>query len=110
VAAGRARGDHSARRAWQRPGTPVRDGSDKLCLWLDGPARGAAVPLCRPGGGVLSDHADRAGPLTAIKEPDAETIYITHGYTVIFARYLNQNGWAAQVIPTEFGAAEDNGA
>lgn len=53
-------------------------------------------------GFVISDHADWQGLLTAIKETAAENIYVTHGYTDIFTRYLNDSGWQAQVIPTEF--------
>lgn len=60
-------------------------------------------------GFVISDHADWSGLLDAIKATDAENIYVTHGYTDIFARYLNASGWNAQTVPTEFGGddAED---
>lgn len=53
-------------------------------------------------GFVISDHADWDGLLSAIKFTGAENIYVTHGYTDIFARYLTENGWKAQVVPTEF--------
>lgn len=53
-------------------------------------------------GFVISDHADWAGLLAAIKETGAENIYVTHGYTDIFNRYLNENGWQSQVVPTQF--------
>lgn len=53
-------------------------------------------------GFVISDHADWSGLLWVIKETGAENIYVTHGYTDIFMRYLNDNGWAAQVVPTQF--------
>ncbi|WP_187429627.1 hypothetical protein ROLI_024610 [Roseobacter fucihabitans] len=53
-------------------------------------------------GFVISDHADWNGLLGAIKDTGAENIYVTHGYTDIFARYLNENGWNAQVVPTQF--------
>ena len=43
----------------------------------------------------------------AIKATGAERIFPTHGYTDIFARWLNASGWQAQVVPTEFGGAED---
>ncbi|WP_299687413.1 ligase-associated DNA damage response exonuclease [uncultured Tateyamaria sp.] len=61
-------------------------------------------------GFVISDHADWPGLLDAIKATQAENIYVTHGYTDIFSRYLNENGWAAQVIPTEFGSEEEDAA
>ena len=53
-------------------------------------------------GFVISDHADWDGLLWAIKETGAENIYVTHGYTDVFTRYLNDTGWNAQVVPTEF--------
>ncbi len=53
-------------------------------------------------GFVISDHADWSGLLTAIRGSGAEHIYVTHGYTEIFTRYLNECGWNARVVPTEF--------
>lgn len=53
-------------------------------------------------GFVISDHADWSGLLWAIKQTEAENIYVTHGYTDILTRYLNDNGWNAQVVPTTF--------
>lgn len=53
-------------------------------------------------GFVISDHADWPGLLAAIKEAGAENIYVTHGYTDIFTRYLNETGLNAQVVPTQF--------
>lgn len=53
-------------------------------------------------GFVISDHADWQGLLWAINETGAENIYVTHGYTDIFSRYLKDNGWNAQVVPTQF--------
>lgn len=63
-------------------------------------------------GFVISDHADWSGLLAAIKDTEAESIYVTHGYTEIFTRYLNEMGWNAQVVQTEFGGedAEDEAA
>jgi putative mRNA 3-end processing factor len=64
-------------------------------------------------GFVISDHADWNGLLTAIKQTEAENIYVTHGYTDIFTRHLNDNGWNAQVVPTQFegeaAGPEDDG-
>ena len=61
-------------------------------------------------GFVISDHADWTGLLWAIRETGAENIYVTHGYTDIFTRYLNDNGWSAQVVPTQFeGESLDQG-
>lgn len=63
-------------------------------------------------GFVMSDHADWPDLLATIAETKAQNIYVTHGYTDIFARYLNNAGWHAKVVPTEFGGedAEDEAA
>ncbi len=53
-------------------------------------------------GFVISDHADWEGLNQAIKETGAENIYVTHGYTDIFTRWLISQGLNAQVVPTEF--------
>lgn len=61
-------------------------------------------------GFVISDHADWYGLLSAIKGTEAENIYVTHGYTDVFAKYLSENGWNAQVVPTQFeGESLDQG-
>ncbi len=59
-------------------------------------------------GFVLSDHADWDGLIQAIQATGAESIYVTHGYTQIFSRYLNENGWDAQPILTEYGGEQEN--
>ncbi|MEP4981360.1 ligase-associated DNA damage response exonuclease [Ascidiaceihabitans sp.] len=68
-------------------------------------------------GFVISDHADWDGLLSATQQTGAENIYVTHGYTDIFTRHLNESGWTAQVIPTQFegesldaSAAEEDAA
>lgn len=53
-------------------------------------------------GFVISDHADWSGLLWAIEQTGAENIYVTHGYTDVFTRYLNEKGWNARVVPTQF--------
>ncbi len=58
-------------------------------------------------GFVLSDHADWPGLHEAIAATGAENIYVTHGYTDIFARHLNEIGYTARIVPTRFGEEED---
>ncbi|MBP0484197.1 ligase-associated DNA damage response exonuclease [Sagittula salina] len=58
-------------------------------------------------GFVLSDHADWPGLQEAIRATGAETVYATHGYTEIFARWLKAEGYDAHVLKTEFGEEED---
>lgn len=53
-------------------------------------------------GFVLSDHADWEGLNTAIAATKAENIYVTHGYTSLFTQWLNEQGYNARVVETEF--------
>ncbi len=53
-------------------------------------------------GFVLSDHADWDGLNQAIRETGAEKIYVTHGYTEVFRRWLIDQGYDAQVVKTKF--------
>jgi len=53
-------------------------------------------------GFIISDHADWDGLLSAIRATEAENIYVTHGYTDVFSRFLADSGWQAQVVPTQF--------
>jgi putative mRNA 3-end processing factor len=57
-------------------------------------------------GFVISDHADWPGLLDAISQTGAQNIFVTHGYTDIFARYLTEQGLNAKVLETEFGGDE----
>ncbi len=54
-------------------------------------------------GFVLSDHADWDGLNQAIKATEAERVFVTHGYTDVFSRWLQSQGLDAQVVRTEFG-------
>ena len=53
-------------------------------------------------GFVMSDHADWAGLNAAITATGAEKVFVTPGYTSIFARWLNEQGLDAHVLETEF--------
>ena len=56
-------------------------------------------------GFVISDHADWEGLNSAILQTGAENIYVTHGYTDVFSRWLTERGYNAKVVPTQFGDA-----
>jgi len=58
-------------------------------------------------GFALSDHADWEGLLQAIKATEAETVYVTHGFTAAFGRYLNEIGIEAKEVKTEYGGEEE---
>jgi putative mRNA 3-end processing factor len=53
-------------------------------------------------GFVMSDHADWDGLNTAIKATGAERVFVTHGYTAQFSRWLSEQGYDAAVVETEF--------
>lgn len=53
-------------------------------------------------GFVLSDHCDWKSLNQAIKDTGAENIYPTHGYTEIFSKWLNDQGYYARPIETAF--------
>lgn len=53
-------------------------------------------------GFVLSDHADWDDLNTAIRETGAEKVFATHGYSEIFAHWLNEQGIEAYEVKTRF--------
>lgn len=58
-------------------------------------------------GFALSDHADWPGLLSAIQATEAEQVYVTHGFTATFSRYLNEIGIRADEVKTQFGTEEE---
>lgn len=58
-------------------------------------------------GFALSDHADWDGLNLAIENTGAEQIFVTHGYTEIFAKWLCEKGYDAKVVKTSFSGDED---
>jgi putative mRNA 3-end processing factor len=53
-------------------------------------------------GFVLSDHADWNELNQAVEASEAEKIYVTHGYTNIFSNWLNDQGYDAEPVTTEY--------
>lgn len=53
-------------------------------------------------GFIMSDHADWSGLNYAVKESGAEKVFVTHGYSDIFSRWLADLGYDARVVTTEF--------
>ena len=64
--------------------------------------RGARRRRAADRGFVLSDHADWAELNEAIELTGAENIFVTHGYTALFTRWLNENGYNAAEVSTEY--------
>lgn len=58
-------------------------------------------------GFVLSDHVDWIELNYAVRATGAEKIFVTHGYTDIFSRWLNENGIEAAEVKTNYGNVEE---
>jgi putative mRNA 3-end processing factor len=69
--------------------------------------RGAKRRRAADRGFVLSDHADWNGLISAIDATGCESVYLTHGYTATFARYLSGIGFDAHEVHTLYGGEED---
>lgn len=54
-------------------------------------------------GFAISDHADWTGLLSAIEASGSEKIWVTHGFTHIFSKYLNEQGYDAAPVITQYG-------
>jgi putative mRNA 3-end processing factor len=64
--------------------------------------RGARRQRAVDRGFVLSDHADWPELLKAIASAEAETVYVTHGFSEEVVRFLNENGQRAVPLKTQF--------
>jgi len=69
--------------------------------------RGAKNRSAADRGFVLSDHADWTGLNAAIRETGAEKVYVTHGYTSVFSKWLNGIGISAAEVSTMYGREEE---
>lgn len=83
---------------WMRRFGTVSTGVASGWMQLRGTRRRKAVDR----GFALSDHADWPGLLAAIDATGAEEIWVTHGYTAVLARWLNQHGYRALTLATRF--------
>lgn len=84
--------------SWQKRFQPFESGIASGWMNIRGPRRRRAVDR----GFVLSDHADWEGLNSAIKSTECEKVIVTHGYTSVFSKWLNENGIEAQIENTEF--------
>jgi putative mRNA 3-end processing factor len=53
-------------------------------------------------GFALSDHADWAGLNSAVQETGASCVYVTHGYTEVFSKWLSEKGIEAHAVKTQY--------
>lgn len=68
--------------------------------------RGAKRRMAADRGFIISDHADWSGLLEAITATGCESVYLTHGYTASFTRYLTEAGFDAHEAQTLYGGDE----
>ncbi|MEO0358405.1 MAG: ligase-associated DNA damage response exonuclease [Pseudomonadota bacterium] len=53
-------------------------------------------------GFIMSDHADWPGLNAAIAATGAEKVFVTHGYTQVFTRWLRDKGYDAHVVDSNY--------
>lgn len=59
-------------------------------------------------GFAISDHADWNGLMSAIDATKAERVLVTHGYSSVLSKYLNEKGIEADILQTNYGDESDN--
>lgn len=91
---------------WARKFEPASEGIASGWMRVRGTRRRKAVDR----GFALSDHADWAGLLEAIRATGAERVLATHGFAAVLARHLRENGLDASVIETRYGDEEEGTA
>lgn len=84
----------------------IPNGTIAICSgWMQ--VRGSRRWQSVDAGFAISDHADWGGLLQTVKATGAEQVYVTHGYTATFARYLNEIGISAKEVQTQYGNEEE---
>ena len=89
---------------WMRRFSPYRTG---ICSgWMA--VRGTRRRRAADRGFILSDHADWEGLVSAITATEAEKVYLTHGNTASFGKFLQEErGIDAVELKTLFGEEEE---
>ncbi|MBL0739592.1 ligase-associated DNA damage response exonuclease [Chryseolinea lacunae] len=84
--------------AWLRKFEPYSLGIASGWMGLRGARRRRGADR----GFVLSDHCDWRELNQAVNETGAEHVFVTHGYSEIFAQWLNGNGKVAREVKTQY--------
>lgn len=90
---------------WMKKFAPYQTG---ICSgWMA--VRGSRRRRAADRGFVLSDHADWEGLISAIEATEAERVYLTHGNTASFGKFLQEEkGIDAVELKTLFGEEEES--
>jgi putative mRNA 3-end processing factor len=84
----------------------IPNGAIAICSgWMQ--VRGSRRWQSADAGFAVSDHADWQGLLSTIKATGAEQVFVTHGYTATFSKYLNEIGISAREVVTQYGNDEE---
>ena len=87
----------------------IPNGATAICSgWMH--VRGSRRWQSVDAGFAISDHADWNGLLSTVKTTGAEKVFVTHGYTATFSKYLNEIGLDAQEVQTQFSNDEETEA
>lgn len=70
--------------------------------------RGARRRRAVDRGFVLSDHVDWSSLMDVIDESGAERVWVTHGYSAVVVRWLNERGIDAQIVATRYEGERDD--
>jgi len=91
--------------AWLKKFGPQSSGVCSGWMRLRGARRRRSVDR----GFILSDHCDWPSLNQAIALTGAENVYVTHGYTAAYSRYVNENisGVFAAEVHTLYGSDEE---
>ena len=90
--------------AWVKRFKPASDAFASGWMALRGVRRRRSADR----GFVMSDHADWVGLNKAIAATGAEKVFVTHGYTSVFRRWLEDQGYDAGIVTTDYGSEEDD--
>lgn len=91
-------------------GTPwLRRFGDHSTAFMSGwmAIRGARRRRAVDRGFVISDHVDWPSLIDAISATEAESVWVTHGYSGVVVRYLEEQGLDAHVLNTRWEGEQD---
>ncbi len=71
--------------------------------------RGARRRRAVDRGFVMSDHVDWPSLMNVISATNAEHVWVTHGYSAVVVRYLQERGLDAKVMETQWEGEQDAG-
>ena len=89
---------------WMRKFGTISTGFASGWMRIRGARRRRAVDR----GFVLSDHIDWPALLHTIESTGAECVWVTHGYTAVVVRWLEEQGLEAYSIQTRFEGERDD--